>query len=94
MADSRLNVLEAIVEEHSNNWDRLEGRFAIIHEDVDDMRRQIAALDQKFDRKLDDLQAEMSKQFRWMMGTMVMLFATTLTLGGGIITALLSNPPT
>ena len=94
MADSRFNVLEAIVEEHSKNWDRLEGRFAIIHEDVDDMRRQIAALDQKFDRKLDDLQAEMSKQFRWMMGTMVMLFATMLTLGGGIITALLSNPPT
>jgi hypothetical protein len=78
--------------EQSSNWDRLEGRFALIHQDMDDMRRQIAALDQKFDRKLDDLHVEMSKQFRWMMGTMVMLFATMLTVGAGIITALLTNP--
>jgi len=103
--DPRLEVVEARVEEQSRNWDRLEARFAQIDQrfaQIDErfalIEQTITALDDKLsmridglERKFDDLRGEMSKQFRWMMGTMVMLFATMLTLGGGIITALLTN---
>lgn len=58
----------------------------------DKLSARIEALDHKLDRKIDDLRGEMSKQFRWTMGTMITLLATMLTLGAGVITALLTRP--
>ena len=49
------------------------------------------AIEDKLERKIDDLRAEMSKQFRWTIGTMVTLFGLTLTLGAGVATVLSSR---
>ena len=45
----------------------------------DRLSARIETLDQKFDRKADDLRTEMSKQFRWTRRTMMTLLGTMLT---------------
>ncbi len=88
---SRLDVLEGRVEELSRHWDHLFG-------EIGRLDRKIDALDQKFDRrfetvdrKMDDLRAELSKQFRWTFSTMLALLGMMLTVGAGVATALLRN---
>ena len=90
-AQSRLDVLEGRVEELSRHWDHLFGEIGRLDHKID-------ALDQKFDRrfetvdrKMDDLRAELSKQFRWTFSTMLALLGMMLTVGAGVATALLRN---
>ena len=92
----RLDVLEGRVEEQSRNWDRVHAQIRQVDQKIDDVARdlssRIVALDRKLDRKIDDLRRELSRQFRWTMGTMIALLGTMLTLGAGVITALLTRP--
>ena len=78
---ARLDVLEGRVEELSRHWDRLFGEIGRLDHKIDTvgvaLSSRIDALDQKFDRrfevvdrKMDDLRAELSKQFRWTFSTM------------------------
>lgn len=69
--------------------DRLSAKIGALD---DRLSARIDALDHKLDRKIDDLRGEISKQFRWTMGTMITLLATMLTIGAGVITALLTRP--
>ena len=48
------------------------------------MDRKIDAVDQKLDRKIDDLRTDLAKQFRWTIGIMV-------TLATGVLTAMLTR---
>ena len=61
-------------------------------------RSSFDALEQKFDRrfetidrKMDDLRAELSKQFRWTFSTMLALLGMMLTVGAGVATALIAE---
>ena len=65
-----------------------------IRSSIDDLRRVEQRLDRRFetvDRKMDDLRAELSKQFRWTFSTMLALLGMMLTVGAGVATALLRN---
>jgi len=101
---SRLDVLEGRVEELSRHWDRLFGEIGRLDHKIDTvgvaLSSRIDALDQKFDRrfevvdrKMDDLRAELSKQFRWTFSTMLALLGMMLTVGAGVATALFSSKP-
>ena len=81
---SRLDVLEGRVDELTRQWDRLFGEIGRLDQKVD---RRFEAVD----RKMDDLGAELSKQFRWTFSTMLALLGMMLTVGAGVATALLRN---
>jgi hypothetical protein len=73
----------------------LSVRIVALEDKVD---RRIDALEQRFDRrfevvdrKMDDLRAELSKQFRWTFSTMLALLGMMLTVGAGVARALLRN---
>jgi hypothetical protein len=68
--------------------DKLTARIEFVEHRLDS---KIEALDQKLDRKIGDLRMELSRQFRWTMGAMITLLGTMLTLGAGVITALLTH---
>ena len=53
-------------------------------------------LDRRFETvhcKMDDLRAELSKQFRWTFSTLLALLGTMVTVGAGVATALLRANP-
>jgi ABC-type phosphate transport system auxiliary subunit len=105
MADqSRLDVIEGRVEELSRHWERLFGEITRLDHKIDvlDQKfdRRFEAVEQRFDRrfetvdrKMDDLRAELSKQFRWTFSTMLALLGMMLTVGAGVATALLRSNP-
>ena len=101
---SRLDIVEGRVEELSRHWDRLFGEIGRLDHKIDTvggtLSARIDALDQKVDRrfevvdrKMDDLRAELSKQFRWTFSTMLALLGMMLTVGAGVATALLRSRP-
>ena len=53
---SRLDVLEGRVEEHSRHWDHLFGEIGRLDHKID-------ALDQKFDRRVDALEQKFERRF-------------------------------
>ena len=58
--------------------------------------RRFEAVDRRFDavdRKMDDVRAELSRQFRWTFSTMLALLGMMLTVGAGVATALLRATP-
>ena len=81
---SRLDVLEGRVDELTRQWDRLFGEIGRLDQKID---RRFEAVD----RKMGDLGAELSKQFRWTFRTMLALLGIMLTVGAGVATALLRN---
>lgn len=90
------------VDELSRYWDRLFGEIGRLDQKMDTvgltLSARIDALDQKVDRrfevvdrKMDDLRAELSKQFRWTFSTMLALLGMMLTVGAGVAMALLRS---
>ena len=92
MADqSRLDVLEGRVEELSRHWDRVFGEIGRLDHKIDGLDQKFDRRFEAVDRKMDDLRAELSKQFRWTFSTMLALLGMMLTVGAGVATALLRN---
>jgi hypothetical protein len=89
---SRLDVLEGRVEEQSRNWDRLFSEVGRLDQKIDTLGATLSARfdaridssDHKFDRKIDDVRADLMKQFRWTIGVMV-------TLSMGLLAAILTR---
>ena len=90
------------MEELSRHWDHLFGEIGRLDHKIDSLDqkfdRRFEAVEQRLDRrfeavdrKMDDLHAELSKQFRWTFSTMLALLGMMLTVGAGVVTALLRN---
>ena len=60
---SRLDVLEGRVEEHSRHWERVFGEIGRLDHKVDVPSARIDTLDQKFDRRADALEQKFERRF-------------------------------
>lgn len=95
VAVSLSSRIDAVVVSLSGRIDALEQKFDRRFEAIEQKSdRQFEAVDRRFDtidRKMDDLRAELSKQFRWTFSTMLALVGMMLTVGAGVAAALLRN---
>ena len=101
---ARLEGLEGRVEELSRHWNHLFGEIGRLDSKIDALDqkfdRRFEAVEQRLDRrfetvdrKIDELRTELSKQFRWTFSTMLALLGMLLTVGAGVVTALLRSNP-
>jgi hypothetical protein len=84
-------VLSARIDALDQRFDR---RFEAIESRFEAIDRRFEAFDHRFeavDRQFVDLRGELSKQFRWTFSTMLALLGMMLTVGAGVVTALLRN---
>ena len=78
----------------------LGSRIDTVDRRFDGADRRFETLEQKIDRRFEgvdrqflDLRAELTRQFRWTFSTLLALLGMMLTVGAGVVTALLRANP-
>ena len=76
----RIGRLEGIIEQINDRLGSLEGRISSLEGRMSSLEAQIGSLRSDLESRMDRLEDSHRRDFRWLIGTMIGMWATTMGL--------------